>query len=466
MGLGGSTLEREGAHKFKKKKKKKKETEKKSCLFVAALMSTRTAQYRYSVMNWVVTNTLFFFFPPFVSTAWVGALSMGVIFFCSPIVSLFTDLFGCRKTATGGAALAFVGLIASSFVTCIEPLYFTYGIVFACGCSFSYQPSLVILGQYFKKRLGLVNGIVTAGSSVFTITLPFLLTELLEKVGFHHTLRVLSIFVFVLFLAGLTYKPVIQQKDKSAGKKRKFKCPPVNKIFNVNIWKFLGYRIWAFGIPTALFGYFVPYVHLMNYVKETFGEKEKKEVLLMCIGITSAIGRLIFGRVADYVPGINKVYLQVSSFFVIGLMSIMIPLCKVFGGLIAVCLFMGLFDGCFISIMAPIAFELVGAQNMSQAIGFLLGLMSIPMTFGPPVAGFLRDSLGSYDVAFYLAGIPPIIGGLVLCSIPWIERRKLKQKEQHQTGAGETEEKVLDKTNQVLVPGAANGMKKESESVI
>lgn len=78
---------------------------------------------------------------------------------------------------------------------------------------------------------------------------------------------------------------------------------------------------------------------------------------------------------------------QVASFFVIGIMSMMIPLCNIFGGLIAVCLLMGLFDGCFICIMAPIAFELVGAKNVSQAIGFLLGLMSVPMTVGPPIAG-------------------------------------------------------------------------------
>ncbi|KAL6485421.1 hypothetical protein MHYP_G00048130 [Metynnis hypsauchen] len=167
----------------------------------------------------------------------------------------------------------------------------------------------------------------------------------------------------------------------------------------------------------------------MKHVEERFGMDANKEVLLMCIGVTSGVGRLIFGRVADYVPGVYKVYLQVASFLVIGLMSMMIPLCHVFGGLIAVCLLMGLFDGCFICIMAPIAFELVGSQNVSQAIGFLLGMMSVPMTVGPPIAGFLRDRLESYDVAFYLAGIPPIIGGAVLCLIPWVEQRE-KRKQQ------------------------------------
>lgn len=48
--------------------------------------------------------------------AWVGSLSMGMIFFCSPIVSIFTDILGCRVTAVGGAAVGLVGLLASSFV--------------------------------------------------------------------------------------------------------------------------------------------------------------------------------------------------------------------------------------------------------------------------------------------------------------------------------------------------------------
>ncbi|XP_054872172.1 monocarboxylate transporter 10-like [Amphiprion ocellaris] len=182
----------------------------------------------------------------------------------------------------------------------------------------------------------------------------------------------------------------------------------------------------------------------MNHVKERFGEDTNKEVLLMCIGITSGVGRLIFGRVADYITGVNKVYLQVTSFFIIGLMSMMIPLCYIFGGLIAVCLLMGLFDGCFICIMAPIAFELVGANDVSQAIGFLLGLMSVPMVVGPPIAGYLRDTLGSYDVAFYLAGVPPIIGGALLCLIPWVEakRKRMENKETLRTEQDVTQKMI------------------------
>jgi MCP family monocarboxylic acid transporter-like MFS transporter 10 len=69
--------------------------------------------------------------------------------------------------------------------------------------------------------------------------------------------------------------------------------------------------------------------------------------------------------------------------------------------LIVISLFMGLFDGCFISLLGPIAFEICGQKGATQAIGFLLGLCSIPLTVGPPIAG--KISYTSLHIS--LAGI-------------------------------------------------------------
>lgn len=51
----------------------------------------------------------------------------------------------------------------------------------------------------------------------------------------------------------------------------------------------------------------------MNHVKKRFQDVNNKEVLFMCIGVTSGVGRLLFGRIADYLPGVKKVYLQVLA---------------------------------------------------------------------------------------------------------------------------------------------------------
>ncbi|XP_071371276.1 monocarboxylate transporter 8 [Centroberyx affinis] len=377
--------------------------------------------------------------------AWVGALAMGMIFFCSPVVSMFTDHFGCRKTAVGGATLAFIGLLSTAFATSLSLRYFTYGILFGCGSSFAFQPSLVILGHYFRQRLGLANGVVTAGASLFSMGLPVLLKTVVEPLGLSRTFQILSLFMLIQALLALTFKPLLpagggmgppgmgppgpaepqtQPGATGQGASRWSRAlVQVRKYFNLRVFHIVTYRVWAFGVATAVLGYFVPYIHLINFVKEQFKDTQREWVLLVCIGASSGVGRLAFGKIGDLIPGLQKIYMQVASFMALGLMSMMIPQCAVFEGLVVVCVFLGLCDGCFLTIMAPIAFELVGPMQASQAIGYLLGLMAIPMTAGPPIAGLLHDYFGNYTVAFSLAGVPPMVGGVVLFFVPLIHRR-------------------------------------------
>lgn len=54
------------------------------------------------------------------------------------------------------------------------------------------------------------------------------------------------------------------------------------------------------------------YAFQMKYVEEEFLEIKQTWVLLVCIGATSGLGRLVSGRVSDSIPGLKKIYLQVS----------------------------------------------------------------------------------------------------------------------------------------------------------
>lgn len=94
----------------------------------------------------------------------------------------------------------------------------------------------------------------------------------------------------------------------------------------------------------------------------------------------------MFGKVAD-LPYVNRIYLQQVSFFVMGVVTVCIPLSGSYAGLIVISLIFGLCDGVFVCLLGPIAFDIVGPREASQAIGFLLGIFSIPFVVGPPVAG-------------------------------------------------------------------------------
>lgn len=354
-------------------------------------------------------------------TSWVGSVSIGMTFLLSPVASILTDKLGIRTTAFIGGLMATAGMLISSFVSSLELLYLTYGVLLGSGASLAYTPSLVVLGHYFHRRLGFVNGIVTAGSSVFTMVMPLLLTYLLDTIDLSATLQILSLMMGFLMLCALTFRPLIVQHQRISENEAHSSEESLQdtgccgKFLVTSIWKNKKYLLWVFAIPTALFGYFVPYVHLVQHVKDTL-PSANGEVLVTCIGLTSGVGRIFFGKLADF-PAVNRIMLQQIAFLSIGVLTMVLVVARDFVVLVIVCLFLGLFDGCFISLLGPIAFDVVGQKGASQAIGFLLGFCSIPLTVGPPVAGLLYDYMKNYNVAFLAAGVPPIVGALLLCLI-------------------------------------------------
>ncbi|XP_012275951.1 monocarboxylate transporter 10 isoform X2 [Orussus abietinus] len=356
--------------------------------------------------------------------AMVGSVTIGTTFLLSPVSGVLTDKFGIQATTFIGGAIASSGLFLSSIVSDkIEALCFTYGLMYGLGASLSYTPSLVILGHYFKRYLGLVNGIVTTGSSIFTVLIPYLIEYLLRNFGLNGTLKSLAALTATIMLCAILFKPLQGHSTMECNDKSNIQST-WKKIINVSILKNKQYLVWAIVTPLALFGYFVPYVHMGAFIESNFKNADRK-LPVMCIGITSGIGRLAFGYIAD-LPKVNRIFLQQISFLSIGVLTILLPATSSFKVLLVICLCMGLFDGCFISLLGPIAFDVCGHKDATQAIGFLLGMCSIPLTVGPPIAGSLYDHLGSYSLPFILAGIPPIAGALAMFLIKCFKEPRVR----------------------------------------
>ena len=64
----------------------------------------------------------------------------------------------------------------------------------------------------------------------------------------------------IQMMAALSFKPLMPSRDESEPKKD---C--LHQIINFDNWKNTKYVIWALAIPSALFGYFVPYVHIVSH---------------------------------------------------------------------------------------------------------------------------------------------------------------------------------------------------------
>ena len=254
--------------------------------------------------------------------------------------------------------------------------------------------------------------------------------------------QLLPCFIFLsclscpLILCSLTFSPPGDKKassDTSVNTSNNDNTETlVERFIYVKNWRNMRFVIWAVCLPVALFGYFVPFVHLVEYAEnlpldpEEDTNHSKASVLLACIAITSGMGRLFFGKLSDltfFTKNGNRIYLQQLAFLFLGVCTMLLTTASQAGDhkfevLLCICCIMGLFDGCFITLHGPIAFDLCGTKGASQAIGTLLALFSLPITIGPPVAGIIHDKANNDDNTITIIVITNIIGWKLLPCLP------------------------------------------------
>ena len=198
--------------------------------------------------------------PLFCYTAWVASISFGLTFVFSPLSSFLCKRFGCKAVTTLGGILVGVGLLLSSFVDSIFRMYVTYSFLFGLGSSMCYVSSVLVLSGYFSKNLVVANGIALAGAGVGTISLAPALSLLLDNYYWRDALRILSATSLLLLISGLIYYLVPAPMEFSDAKEYEEETKRIDFSFLKN----KAYIVWIAVVGLVLFGFYIPYVHLVG----------------------------------------------------------------------------------------------------------------------------------------------------------------------------------------------------------
>jgi MCP family monocarboxylic acid transporter-like MFS transporter 10 len=179
-------------------------------------------------------------------------------FLGGPAASYLCNRYGCRAVAFIGAILAILGLFLTSFVQETSKMYVTYGLLWGVGSSFSFIPSIVVLGQYFHRRFPLANSIASSGSGIGSLLAAPLINYLLSTVKWQNSMRILACIAMLLLLSAFLYRPV----NVHAGRR-------INNMESVattttSIWKCKPYLVLIVAVAMFQLCYTVPYVHLVS----------------------------------------------------------------------------------------------------------------------------------------------------------------------------------------------------------
>jgi len=140
--------------------------------------------------------------------------------------------------------------------------------------------------------------------------------------------------------------------------------------------------------------------------------------LLSAISVGAALGKLVFGGLSDKVgeKGALGAALAVEFVALIGLWG-----AEAYTALLGAAGAFGLGMGGISPLQAALLARGFGARDFGRAMG-LLGPVTIPFTIGgPPLAGWIFDTQGSYDLALVIFMVTTAIAGVICWRLPLTE---------------------------------------------
>lgn len=328
--------------------------------------------------------------------SWIGSIQYALIFFPGLIVGRLFDLGYFRWVFIFSSSL----LIATTFLAAQCTRYWQFllcqGIASGIGCGGVFSPTHAILSHWFKKKRGLVLGIMAGGASVGGVILPITAHKLIPEVGFHWAMRVIGfILVVVLGVSNLTVRRRLPPAKGKGG------------LLNLQAFKELPYTMYCISSFFIFLGLYTLLI-FANVSATALGiEAELASYFVALANAGSLFGRYASGILADKIGPMNVMipFTLLAAAFTYGW-----PFTHTTAQLIVITLIYGFCSGMYVSLMTQPIMNLGGEGDIGRRIGMFMTILAVGALCGPPISGAIQVSTGSFKMTGVFAGTVVIVG--------------------------------------------------------
>ncbi|XP_039290596.1 monocarboxylate transporter 14 [Nilaparvata lugens] len=195
------------------------------------------------------------------------------------------------------------------------------------------------------------------------------------------------------------------------------------EIMDFSMFLELHFMLMSLGTILLFTWFIVPYFYLADFMTRHNYTENDGSFVLSVIGGTNTVGMVALGWLGDR-PWVDVATAYSICLTICGLATCAIPLCiDNYYLLLTASGVFGLTFASNFSFTPPITVKLISLERFTSAYGLILLCQGIGNLLGPPLGGAVFDLTGSWDLAFYLAGILILISGLLICLIPMTRNR-------------------------------------------
>ncbi|KAH8881476.1 MFS general substrate transporter [Thozetella sp. PMI_491] len=353
--------------------------------------------------------------------SFVGSVTSGTISVLAIITSQLVRSLGSQKTCLLGVTFMALSPLLSSFtVHNVSGLFVTNGLLMGVGSSLCFISVSIVPSQYFSRKRGLANGIVSAGGGLGGATLSIAINAFIERYGPAWTFRLLSLGILVTaFPAAWFIKERVPLRATGLVEWRLLRGP-----------KFL--LVFAAG-AIGTFPLFVPPFFLPLYSGSIGLSSSTGAALLAGFTFSSGVGRILSGIFCDAIGPLNTLWMS----FMLNAISLLViwPVSTTLAPLVAFAILNGASNGGFFATMPTVVGNVFGSQRVSVAMGMVITGWGGGYLMGAPIAGYLLGAYGgadnglqAYRPAMYYAGSMALGAGGLVAAVRLGISRKLLQK--------------------------------------
>ncbi len=353
-----------------------------------------------------------------------GAVSVNLVLFglAGPFAAALTQRFGLRRVVPMAMTLIALGSALTVFMTQPWQLYLCWGLLVGAGTG-AVAPVLAatIANRWFAQRRGLVLGLLTAGSSTGQLLfLPFLAALAGHTEWRRASLAVAASSLFVVPLSVI----VLRERPADLGHRRYGALEedaafepgrrPIATAFRVlgqaahtsQFWVLAGSFFICGATTNGLIAtHFIP-AAMDHQIPEVMAAS-----MLAAMGLLDVVGTTASGWLTDrYNPRI----LLFAYYGLRGLSLLALPhaLAAQHLSLGAFVAFYGLDWIATVPPTVTLVTQTFGGESGLVVYGWIFAAHQIGAAIAAVSAGAVRDHLGSYNAAFYVAGLLCVIASL------------------------------------------------------
>lgn len=389
------------------------------------------AIYAWSVFTKALTEAPYNFSVPETQAVFsAGLASFAVVMI---LAGILMKRYGPRKVSMSGGIVLGLGYVLASFFGSTFPAQLILiGIVGGAGIGLAYVVPISVGMKWFPDRKGLVSGLAVAGfgfGATIWVKVAGEWFNLIQNLGVQTVFLYYGIAFTVMVLVGSIWMVdppkgyrVKSQTELGKEKKSRKDVPAADMEWRQMTRKFGFWTIWAIFIFSGMAGLMViGSIRLFGIDALQAGGMDMAAASVAAgtamawYAILNGIGRIAWGRISDSTGP------KIAIFIMCILQGIL--MLTLFSGantplmLIIYASAIGFNFGGNFALFPVATSRLFGTKNVGSNYPFVFTAYGIAGIAGPMLGGFVRDSTGSFLMAFLPAGIACILGAFLVLTL-------------------------------------------------